>query len=166
MLEISTNHQSGVRVACADDAEGLLNLCRMMHAESGYKSVPFNADKARKTLEMALPYGRNDFNSGCAWVGVIGTTNELFGSSYLRIQTPWYSDAPYLEQLWTFVRPDHRKSSSNIRDLISFGMARAECMQMPLKVDAAMLGPGLGKLYTRFGFESSGNFYSYNGIAA
>lgn len=169
MLELDFDTQ--VRVATHEDADDLIELCRMMHAETALRdaqNVPlsFCPDKARSTLELAIPRGRNDVDSGPAWIGVVGGRGDLKASSYLMLQTPWYSQEPYLAQLWTFVLPEFRARSSTTKDLIAFSQMKARQLQLRLVMGVLSTGPGMERMYERTqGCERIGSLYGYSGTA-
>lgn len=167
-MTIYIDNPPRVRSAETRDIDSLVEMCRLLHGEMAavspiHNPLPFDPDMTRSTIVHAMPFGRNDLDTGPAWIGVIGEVGNVKASSYLMMQTPWYSPEPYLTQLWTFVHPDARKTSENIKDLVAFGQAKARQMQVSLIADVMLMGPGIERFYDRVGFERVGSFYSYNG---
>jgi len=160
MLEISNGP---VRIASADDADSLLRMCRMIHAESKTPE-PFSADRTREVLEKVLPHGRNDINAGHTWIAVIGDHGRLKASSYLTIETPLFSAVPFLHQLWAFVDPEYRRSPY-FQSLRSFAERRADELRMEARLIASH--PAMDRLYGRMErYQPVGTVYSYRGNCA
>lgn len=154
---------SDVRLAEPDDEDNIVDLCRRMLTEM---AQPCDETKTRLIVRSAIPYGRNDPESGSAWIGVIGDVGELKGTVYLTVQMPWHSTTPYLGQLWNFVAPEHRKSSHYTKQLMTFAQGTAERLRMELKAGVMSTGPGMERLYERMpGFERVGAIYSFAGCS-
>lgn len=150
-----------VRLAEPDDEDNIVDLCHRMLTEM---AQPCDVMKTRLTIRAAIPYGRNDPETGSAWIGVIGEPGELVGSVYLTVQTPWHSTVPYLGQLWNYVAPEHRKSSQHTKNLLAFSQSTARRLQMELKMGVLSTGPGMERLYERMpGCERVGAIYSFAG---
>lgn len=159
-----------VRLADPSDEEELLAMSKLIHAESGLRTASgepfaFSEDKARATLQEALVPRRNDPDAGRAWLGVTGAPGALEGSVYLRLGSPWGSEAAYLLEFWNYVMPQYRKSSMIARRLIAFSTARATALGLPL-VTGVMSTAGQAarqRFYEReLGFKAFGQFYVHH----
>ena len=107
-----------VRIATRADETDLLNLCRMYHAEIG--EGPFSEEKAREIMRRAFTPATN----APAIIGIAGT-ERIEGSICVEVATPPLSDAPFLQIVWHFVRPESRKSAYS-KDLLAFAKALAD----------------------------------------
>jgi hypothetical protein len=111
-----------VRIATRDDEPGLIRLLEMMHAESGMFDL--DNDAMKQTFARA-------FNREGGLIGVIGPSNDIQAGLYLLITKFWYTTQDHLEDLFNFVRPDHRKSDY-ADTLIKFGQDCADKIGIPL----------------------------------
>lgn len=101
-----------VRVATQRDEDELMELCRRNHAENGLGA--FSVDKVRTLMRRAFVPCHNE----PAVIGVAGETC-IEGSVCLIVDTPWDSDAPFLQAVWNYVLPEYRRTT-NAKDLIAF----------------------------------------------
>lgn len=120
---------SAVRVATPADEEALLRHCQMHHAETGVYGVgqdvfPLDDDMVRAMLHRT-------FNRQGGIIGVIGTGTDLEASICLLITTLWHTKAYHIEELWTFVHPDRRKTK-HAKALSEFAKACARELDVPL----------------------------------
>jgi GNAT superfamily N-acetyltransferase len=115
-----------VRVASPDDEELLMTLLRMMHAENGMS--PLDEDKVRGCLRRGLTRDH-------AIIGVIRGENVIEASIGLFVGSWWYTndDNRHLEDFWTYVHPEFRKSS-HAKDLLRFAKWAAKKLDYPLLV--------------------------------
>ena len=132
---MQTEAEAGrVRIATHADAEAVLSLCRMYHAEAG--DGPFSDDKCRDIMRRAFTPAAN----APAIIGVAGI-KRVEGTICVEVASPPLSDAPYLQILWHFVRPESRKSSYS-KDLLAFAKSLAEPapvgIGLPLRVDSVV----------------------------
>ena len=168
LMPVYVDNLPRVRSAETGDIDSLVEMCRLLHGEmatvsKSHNPLPFDEDMTRSTIVHALPFGRNDQDAGPAWIGVIGDVGDVKASSYLMMQTPWYSPEPYLTQLWTFVHPEARKTADNLKELISFGCTKAQTLNVALRVGVSD-GMGLERFYGhKNGFNRVGAFYEFNG---
>ncbi len=100
-----------VRIADKEDEEELMAMCRRLHAENGMFMM--NPDKVRTVLRKA-------FNREGGILGVIGDPGKIEAAIYMMVSTFWYSDEHHLEELFSYVSPEYRKST-NALDLVEFG---------------------------------------------
>lgn len=97
-------------------------------------------------------------------IGVIGPEGALEGSIFLLISRFWYSRQKHLEELWTFVHPDHRKSA-HAKTLIGFAKQCSDQMAVPLNIGVLSNERTEAKLrlYERQLGKPSGAFFFFNG---
>ena len=118
----STPYPGVVRVPLPYEEEAIMTLCRELHTENGIFSLDEN--KVRALLHKA-------FSLMGGFLGVIGPPDKLEGMIYLQVTSMWYTDDPCLEELYTFVRPDYRRSKNAVH-LLHFSKWCAESSKMPL----------------------------------
>lgn len=113
-----------VRIANRDDEVGILNLCRLMHAEQG--EHPINWQKLIGRVRAAT-----DLRNGI--IGVIGPPDDIKGSVYIVVDEIFYSDDCQTLELWNFVREDCRRSDYG-KELIAFAKKFARDMKLHLLI--------------------------------
>lgn len=113
---------SSVRIVTAGDENAVYDLLMLLYAENAMASL--SETKVREMIRRAT-----EKRGGL--IGVIDGKDGIEASVGLILSTWWYSDAAHLEEMWTFVHPDHRKSN-HARDLIEFSKWAAETMGIPL----------------------------------
>jgi hypothetical protein len=146
-----------VRLATRADKEGLLFLCRELHAENGL--FPLAEARVADMLERA-------FNRDHALIGVIGEPGgELKGSIYLAMHQYWYTDSWFLDELWNYVHPAHRPPTEKgcAQALLEWAKKAADQMEMPLMVGIVSSHRTEAKirLYERH-FTKAGAFFIHN----
>lgn len=117
-----------VRLAVPQDRDGLLWLCRELHAENGL--FPLNEDAVVAKLDQA-------FRREHALIGVIGPVGgELKGSIYLLMHQMWYSDRFFLDELWNFVHPKYRPPNEKgcAQALLEWAKQCSDQIDIPLMV--------------------------------
>lgn len=144
---------SKVRVATPGDEEGLMALCRLLHAENGL--FPMDEDLVREMLWRA-------FDRQGGTIGVIGPRDALQGMIAIMISRFWYSKQPYLEELFNFVHPEHRRSA-HAKALIAFSRRCADEIGIPLLIGVVsnLRTEAKVKLYERQLGKPAGAFFLY-----
>lgn len=99
-----------VRIANAVDEEEVMAMCRRLHSENGMFAM--NEQKVRAVL-------RNAFDRQGGILGVIGDPGHIEAAIYMLVSTFWYSDIHHLEELFSYVLPEYRRST-NALDLVEF----------------------------------------------
>jgi hypothetical protein len=142
-----------VRIATREDAEEIIRLLHIMHAESGM--MPLDEECAKRMFERA-------FNKSGGIIGVIGETGDIKACIYLLISTFWYTSAYHLEEIFNFVRPDQRKSNY-ARYLIAFAQDCSDKCKLPLVIGVMTNNRMEGKvrLYRRTLGYPAGAFFVY-----
>ncbi len=115
-----------VRIATAADADEIMQLLTVMHAEGGI--LPLDEMSARRTFDLA-------FNRQGGILGVIGDSGDIRAMIFLLVSRFWYTTNNHLEELFNFVRPDVRKSPQNYAPrLIDFAKQCADEIGIPLTI--------------------------------
>lgn len=121
-----TNEEIHVRTATPADEEGVMELARLLNAENGVFKM--NEDKVR-----AIVYPSLYLHGGI--IGVIGPSTRIEGMVLLRVSEYWYSDAPFLEELFVYVHPDFRAAKGGrARKLVEFAKKASEKLELPLMI--------------------------------
>lgn len=115
---------SRVRKATPDDAPELMELCRELHAENGMFEM--NESKVAAMLEKA-------FRQQGAIIGALGPTGGIEGAIFMLISSFWYTSDWCLEELFNYVKPEHRRST-NAKELINFGKRCSDELGIPLVI--------------------------------
>lgn len=116
---------SRVRFAERCDFDQLMFLCRELHAEIGMFEM--DEDMVRDVL-------MTHFDRSGGIIGVIGAPLALEGAILMRMGTAsWYSKRTILEELFSFVLPEFRRSR-NAKDLTNFAETCAKQIGVPLGI--------------------------------
>lgn len=145
---------SPVRIATKDDEPEVIRLLEMMHAESGLRGL--DLDCARNMFAFA-------FEKRGGIIGAIGPKDSIEGMIFLLITRFWYRKDNHLEELFNYVRPDHRAGTDHAKTLIEFAKKCADEIKIPLAIGVMTNQRVVGKvrLYRRsLGFPS-GAFWIY-----
>lgn len=113
-----------VRFAEPCDFDDLMALCCALHEENGLFEM--SRDRVR---EMLMKH----FDMTGGMIGVIGPPGAIEGAIVMHMSQMWYSDDWLLEELFSYVRPEFRRSS-NATDLIEFAKGCAERIGVPLLI--------------------------------
>lgn len=85
-----------------------------------------NETKVQAMLDKA-------FNQQGAIIGALGPTGAIEGAIFMLISNFWYSNDWHLEELFSYVRPEHRRST-NAKELINFGKRCSDELGIPLVI--------------------------------
>ena len=131
-----------------------MGLCRELHAENGIFKL--SEDKVRGIL-------RHAFNRKGGILGVIGEPGDIEAMIYVQFTSMWYTDDPCLEELYTYVRLQSRRSRNAV-DLLQFSKWAAESSGLPLFIGVISNEQTERKvqLYQRQFSRPVGNFFLYN----
>lgn len=148
---------SRVRLADALDVDELFELCQHLHEENFI--FPMAAHKVRTMLQSAT---RPEIEQRRGIVGCIGERGSIEAAIFLEIDSLWYADEPGLIELFSYVRPEFRKSS-NSRDLIAWAMAMSNHFHLPLMIGIISNHRTEAKVrhYKRALGEPAGAFFLY-----
>lgn len=145
---------SPVRKAVPDDEPEIFDMCCELHRENAMFSM--DEDKVRGMLRRA-------FDGSGAIIGAIGPTNKIEGCIFLIISSLWYSSDWCLEELWSFVLPQHRKSN-NAKDLVNFAKQCSTELSIPLVIGVVSNIRTQAKigLYRRQLSDPVGAYFAFN----
>lgn len=149
-----THYPTRVRIATPFEEEEIWGLCRDLHAENGIFTL--SEDKVRGVLRRA-------FNRQGGILGVIGKPGSLEAMIYIQMTAMWYTDDPCLEELYTYVQPQYRRSRNAV-ELLHFSKWSAETSGLPLFIGVISNEQTERKvqLYQRQFSRPAGNFFLYN----
>jgi GNAT superfamily N-acetyltransferase len=144
-----------VRRAVEADLPQLMALGRMLHEEIAISG--WAQDLIDEAVKQAL-----DGNG--AVLGVIGPIGHLQGMIHLHIGRNWYSHDAHLEELYSYVHPDYRRSN-NAKKLIDFAKTAAEKTGVPLLIGILSnhRTEQKIKLYQRRLGKPAGAYFLWNG---
>lgn len=144
-----------IRTATQSDLPDLLSLCKELYEENGLTGVDWRL--VGDLLSRAT-------SGDGAVLGVIGSPGAIEGAIYLQISHTWYSKEPHLEELFSYVRPQFRRSI-NAKVLIEFAKKCSEQLKIPLLIGIISNHRTEQKirLYRRQLGEQAGAFFLFNG---
>ena len=111
-----------VRLAVQKDIPQLIALGHQLHKEN--ELMPLSE---RAILEAVTRAVRQDR----AMLGVLGPVGAIQGGIYLTIGRFWYTDDFHLEELFTYVSPEFRRTE-NAKALVEFAKSSATHLRVPL----------------------------------
>lgn len=130
MMHVSV---SIVRTAGPEDEEGIMGLCRRLHAENGLFRM--DEDRVRGWVHSTLCPAERPNGLPPGLIGVIGAQDELEAVIILMVSNFWYAapDDQHLEEFLTYVPPEYRKSE-HAKSLIGFAKSCSDALAMPLLI--------------------------------
>lgn len=145
---------SPVRKAVPADAPELMELCHALHSENAMFTM--NESKVSDMLARAFD-GRGSI------IGALGPTGSIQGAIQLVVSSFWYSDEWVLEELYSFVLPQYRKSE-NAKELIAFAKRCSTELGIPLVIGVVSNIRTRAKvgLYSRQLSDPVGAYFAYN----
>jgi hypothetical protein len=143
-----------VRLATPADVPQLIELGRMLHAENAL--MPLSENRISEAVWRAVKQDH-------AVLGVIGKTGAIEGGIYLTIGRFWYTDDLHLEELFSYVRPECRRSE-NAKALIEFAKSSAVRLKVPLLIGIISNDrtEAKARLYERQLGKRAGAWFLYN----
>lgn len=150
-----------VRPAHPGDYEEIWKLFRLLHKENGV------FDLSEQKLEFILrrvlyPHLIPQDDLGLrGYLGVIGELGALEGFILLVIGSYWYTDQLHLEELATFVHPNHRRTK-HAQALLNYSKKMADATNIPLLIGIVSNQRTEAKirLYKKH-FPEAGSFFLY-----
>lgn len=143
-----------VRTAMPFEEEEIMAMCRMLHEENGLFSM--SEDRVRDVVRKAL-------NREGGILGVIGDVGQIQAMIYMLIAQIWQSDDWHLEELFSYCRPEYRRSN-NAKSLIQFAKRCSDELHLPLIIGIVSNTRTEEKirLYQRQLQKPNGCFFVYN----
>ena len=119
--------RTSIRLADEHDELGILELCKMMHAEIAYH--PISLPKVSAMIRLAIRQGPE--RRGI--LGVIGDRHNLKAAIFLLIEPIWYSENWHLMEFFNYVRPECR-GMGFAQDLIAYAKQCADQINLDLTI--------------------------------
>ncbi len=143
-----------VRSAVPEDFPQLMALCGQLYQENG----AVNVDWGR--VEAKIAQGVNGMQSV---IGLIGDVHAVQAMIYLQISDLWYSGEIVLEELFSYVSPEYRRTR-NARALLEFAKTAATNFNVPLLIGVISNTRTQAKvdMYERVLGSMKGAFFFYN----
>lgn len=142
-----------VRPATPQDLPRLIDLGRLMHVESNFSEMNFNASTAQDYLLQLMAH---DF------VGIAEAEGTILGGMAGKIHKTWFGDDLVATDVALFIDPKYRGGKAVIM-LIKFFVAWAKAF------GAKQIRPGVStghlgavKLYEHMGFSVTGSNFLMN----
>jgi len=150
----TTHYPKRVRIAAPFEEEAIMAMCRDLHSENGIFKL--SESKVRGILQHA-------FQRKGGILGVIGPPDHLEAMIYMQMTSMWYTEDPCLEELYTYVCPEFRRSRNAV-DLLHFSKWAAETSGLPLFIGVISNEQTERKvqLYQRQFSRPAGNFFLFN----
>lgn len=128
-------------------------MCRLLQEENGL--FPMSESRVRNVLKLAF-----DRKGGV--LGVIGNPGAIEAMIFMLISQMWCSEQWHLEELFNYVRPEHRRTN-NAKVLMQFAKRCADELKMPLIIGVITNSRTEEKvrLYTRQFSKPNGAFFVY-----
>lgn len=129
-------------------------LAEMMHAESPYKNLKFDAKKLVRILLYQL--------KTMTLVGFVDEKNErVIGAIIGYLDTYFFGNQNMLSNYGMYVMPEYRKSKSATKLLKALIAAGKDIgvKEINIKNNDAVNPEALDHLYKKVGFEKSGSIY-------
>lgn len=153
---------SVVRPATPEDYEQIWAMFRLLHQENGV--FPMSQPKLEWILGRVLyPELIPQDDTGIrGYLGVIGPQGALEGFVLMVICAYWYTDALHLEELATFVHPNHRRSK-HAQALLNYSKKMSDAINIPLLIGIISNKRTEAKvrLYRKY-LPEAGSFFLYN----
>lgn len=153
---------SVVRPAHPDDYEQIWEMFRLLHKENGLFSISeakLDWILQRVLLPDLIPPGDTGLRG---YMGVIGEPGALEGFILMIIASYWYTDELHLEELATFVHPNHRRSK-HAQALLNYSKKLSDAINIPLLIGIVSNKRTESKirLYRKH-FTEAGSFFLHN----
>lgn len=117
-----------IRVATPEDAPRILALLALRHKEMSAWRGPFNPVLVHHRITQMM---RPMTPSIIGIIGPGGDEVRACATIGLSMAQFWDTGLRYLEPIWTFVHPDHRRSDY-LKRLIGFAKGASNAMNTPL----------------------------------
>lgn len=149
---------STVRVAMPDEEEDIMQICRELHEENGL----FEIDESMVRNMLRRAFARQG-----GIIGVIGKPGAIEAVLFMIVSNFWYSTQPHLEELFSYCRPQYRRSG-HAKSLVAFAKRCSDELHMPLVIGIVsnIRTEAKVRLYRRQLSEPAGAFFVYNGHGA
>ncbi len=148
--------RSVLRIAQADEEEDLLGFCHELWEENGKEFFSFDAEKVRGHLRRSSEKRGGLF-------AVIGEPRKIEAGALLLIDPYYYTSDFALFELFSYVRPDYRRSQ-HAKTLVNWALNMSEKLRLLLFIGILSNSRTVAKvrLYRRvLGVDPSGAYFVY-----
>lgn len=142
------------RLAELDEVDDIMKLCRRLHRENG--QFPMDDVMVRERIRDALTREKLGI------IGVIGKHHKIEAVIYLMLSSFWFTQEMHVEELFSYVPPEHRKSS-HAKMLIEYAKETADALKMRLFIGvvSTIRTQAKVRLYRRQLGEPVGAYFIY-----
>jgi hypothetical protein len=114
-----------VRYAVPEDYPHIIAIAEQLHAENGTGKIHYPT--ATAAIMRAI-------NRDASLIGLIGPVGDIRGIVFLRLAQMWHHgpEDAFLEEIFLYVPPEHRKGTHNAATLIRFAKGAANRLGVPL----------------------------------
>lgn len=153
---------SVVRPAHPEDYDEIWKLFRLLYKENAVFSMSepkLNWILQRVLYPQLIPQNDTGLRG---YIGVIGEPGNLEAFILMIIASYWYTDELHLEELATFVHPNHRRSR-HAQALLNYSKKMSDAIGIPLLIGIISNKRTESKvrLYRKH-FPEAGSFFLYN----
>lgn len=149
---------TSIRPAVRADLPAIIELGKLMHAESRYASIPFSPIKVAATFAALLD------GQGCVFVAE--RKGEIIGGIAGFLGPVWFGVDQTLMELTLFIKPGTRggkAASMLIKAFVDFGKSRG-CRLIQSGVVSGVNQERTEKLYQRLGGKLHGSLYEFGEV--
>ena len=141
-----------VRRAGPLDLGALIVMLAEMHENVEISTPPIKSEKLINKVNEAI-------HKGIVFVA-IDENNNLLGSVGGMVGQDWWSDQPYLADLWFYVSPQHRQGSSALKLIKNF-ISVANDAKLPVRLGHIFSGDldRKDKFFERLGMTKAGSVF-------
>ncbi|NQV79113.1 MAG: GNAT family N-acetyltransferase [Alphaproteobacteria bacterium] len=143
-----------VRAAVGSDVPALMALGRVMHNESRYSDLPFEALRVGFSLHRWIIMDDNR-------VAVAEAQGRMVGAMVSAIGTWYFHGGKQASDLALFVLPEHRGSRAAlllVRDFLDWAAASG-CIEATIATSTGINPETAGRFLERTGFEACGGVF-------
>lgn len=139
-----------LRPPTENDLDAMLELLKMMHAESEYRSLPMDDAKVRKWLILAMDKGFIRVHE----------SEGLDGIFMAMLSEYWFNHEVMASDLVLFVKPESRGKRIGFKLIRAYvDWANACRIEAHLSISTGVEVESTGRLYEKFGFQNVGGNY-------
>lgn len=156
--DAKTSSTVKVRPAKRADLTAIMELGKLLHAESRYRTLSFSPTKVSDTFNTLLK------GAGCVFVAEL--KGKIVGGIAGWLSPTWYGVEQSLMEVALFITPEHRHGAvaeSLIMAFVSFGK-RQGCTLIQSGVVSGVEQEKTEALYQRLGGQKHGSLYEFGGI--
>jgi len=146
-----------IREATIDDAQRILELGRILHAESYYSDYSLDQSRAKAAINDILAYPKQ-----ASLLLAENNQGVIIGMLAVRMGTMFYFNRPVAQEQMFYVHPEWRGSSAAIKLIMAFrqwSMNRG-ANEIMISINAGIGLEQLPRLMQRLGFSHVGHSFA------